>query len=57
VKLGIEAPDRVRVLRGELAFETPADRDPDVLELKPSLFTQPEEFAVCSDQFPHPHIA
>jgi hypothetical protein len=25
--------------------------------LKPSLFTQPEEFAVCSDQFPHPHIA
>jgi len=57
VKLGIEAPADVRVLRGELAFEGIADRDPEILELKPGLFTQPEEFATCSDQFPHPHIA
>jgi carbon storage regulator len=57
VKLGIEAPADVRVLRGELAFEGVADRERDILELNSGLFNQPEEFAVCSDQFPHPHIA
>jgi sRNA-binding carbon storage regulator CsrA len=57
VKLGIEAPDNVRVLRGELAFETVEAREGDILELKPGLFSQPDALAACSDQFPHPHIA
>lgn len=57
VKLGIEAPNHVRVLRGELAFESMDERKRDILELKSGVFGQSEAMAVCSDQFPHPHIA
>lgn len=51
VKLGIEAPQEVRVLRGELFGEELKVRRGDVIEL-------PEKMALAvSDQFPHPHIA
>jgi carbon storage regulator len=62
VKIGVQAPDEVRVLRAEL-LENPRTEAPrpagarkgDILDLgehQLSDFT-----AVCSDQFPHPHIA
>lgn len=57
VKLGIEAPNDVRVLRGELAFDTVTAREGDILELNSALFAPPDALAVCSDQYPHPHIA
>lgn len=57
VKLGIEAPNNVRVLRGELSEiaqpETPKVRK-GVLELS---LCRDVDLEQCSDQFPHPHIA
>lgn len=51
VKIGIEAPDHVRVLRAELCDETP--RAP---KIDPASFgrtnNEPIQFA-CSDQYPH----
>lgn len=55
VKIGIEAPANVRVVRGELMAE-PAKESGRPLD---TLFLpdHPEMVASCSDQFPHPHIA
>ena len=50
VKLGIEAPRDVRVLRGELCGGELQVRKGDVIEF-------PETSRAVSDQFPHPHIA
>lgn len=55
VKLGIEAPNNVRVLRGELAENDVPARKGDILEL--GSLDRPEMSCLCSDQFPHPHIA
>jgi carbon storage regulator len=55
VKIGIEAPTNVRVIRGELAAlpRVPAS----ALAPRISSIDQPAELAtVCSDQFPHPHL-
>lgn len=47
VKIGIDAPDDVRVLRGELTDEIPATPEPSVSKLA-------EHFSgVLSDQYPH----
>ena len=54
VKLGIEAPANVRLLRGELEFEEVSARKGDILELN-SAAADPT--TAYSDQFPHPHIA
>ena len=58
VKIGVEAPDDVRVLRGELCG-TPAPK-PTCPNREDSLGDQEEEtrlVGVWSDQFPHPHIS
>ncbi len=55
VKLGIDAPDNVRVLRGELADHGIPARKGDILEL--TAIDKPEATCLCSDQFPHPLIA
>lgn len=60
VKIGIEAPADVRVVRGELAtFD--GDQKPEadgnsLLEVSPSAIRPGAMVAACSDQFPHPHI-
>ncbi len=51
VKVGIDAPANVRVVRGELLSDARGRLEPqDPLELPA------EAIATCSDQFPHPHI-
>jgi carbon storage regulator CsrA len=55
VKIGIEAPANVRVIRGEL-LEAPDQAAPDSAWC-PSDADQPEAMVTCSDQFPHPHLA
>ena len=67
VKLGIEAPSEVRVLRGELLVDRSAPEktdlqrtaatDTDILELKSEPMAVTQTAFACSDQYPHPHIA
>ena len=67
VKLGIEAPSEVRVLRGELlvegaapgrtASEETVPTDTDILELNSKPMAVAQTTFACSDQYPHPHIA
>ena len=45
VKIGIEAPDHVRVIRGELVNQ--------VISPEPAATKLAEHFNVLSDQFPH----
>lgn len=53
VKLGIDAPENVRVLRAELVGTPPTVKA--VRRLEPVM--RPRETASClSDQYPHPHI-
>jgi len=47
VKIGIDAPDSVRVIRGELLEAAPVAATDDVSEM-PSIYS-----GVASDQFPH----
>jgi carbon storage regulator len=56
VKIGIEAPANVRVVRGEL---TPlGDHQAEQhAELYPFEMEDAEADATYSDQFPHPHLA
>ena len=56
VKIGIEAPANVRVIRGELLDGPDPAAAPDSAWC-PSDAAQPEAMVTCSDQFPHPHIA
>jgi len=48
VKIGIEAPDDVRVIRGELLDQVKAPIVPEALVAKLA-----EHFEVLSDQYPH----
>jgi carbon storage regulator len=51
VKIGIDAPDEIRVIRGELLEETKAEAKPDAGEAargNRSMYR-----GVMSDQFPH----
>jgi carbon storage regulator len=56
VKIGIEAPANVRVIRGELLEGHDPVSAPDSAWC-PSDADQPEAMVTCSDQFPHPHLA
>jgi len=56
VKIGIEAPANVRVIRGEL-LEQPDAAAKQEPTWCPSDVDQPEAMITCSDQFPHPHLA
>ncbi len=56
VKIGIEAPANVRVIRGEL-LECPDHAAAPDSSWCPSDADQPEALVTCSDQFPHPHLA
>jgi carbon storage regulator len=55
VKLGIEAPDHVRVLRAELVGTPPVVKT--VHRLQPGDFKARGTTSCLSDQYPHPHIA
>ena len=48
VKIGIEAPDDVRVIRGELLGDTVARVQPDT-----AVSQLADHFDVLSDQYPH----
>jgi carbon storage regulator CsrA len=56
VKIGIEAPANVRVIRGEL-LETPEAAGEPESNWSPSPIDHAEAVVTCSDQFPHPQIA
>ena len=55
VKIGIEAPPNVRVVRGELMLH-PAKSLEEDQDWSPVEGSQREMAHVCSDQFPHPHV-
>lgn len=57
VKIGIEAPGNVRILRGELCEHPQAVATGDILGWKPNEAERMEMARPCSDQFPHTHIA
>lgn len=61
VKIGIEAPDSVRVLRAELCQDGTERSPAEAGAAGPSEFSEGEDeeaelLARCSDQFPLPHI-
>ena len=57
VKIGIEAPSNVRILRGELCGDVRNAREGDVLDLDPPETDCTQmSYAFCSDQFPHPNF-
>jgi carbon storage regulator len=57
VKIGIEAPANVRVLRAELCDEPRPMASATAVGSKPELKPAREEMvANCSDQYPHPFI-
>lgn len=51
VKIGIEAPEHVRVLRAELCDERDPAVDPQPV-IPPACLDSRQMLAVCSDQFP-----
>jgi carbon storage regulator CsrA len=57
VKIGIEAPANVRVIRGELLDGPSGQASTPESSWCPSESEQPEAMMTCSDQFPHPHLA
>ncbi len=58
VKIGIEAPANVRVLRAELCDEVRPTAVTAVASSKPEMkpVVREELVANCSDQFPHPFV-
>lgn len=52
VKIGIDAPSHVRVLRAELCDEPPQVAKPNIVEL-PSRVDMTMKTAAYSDQYPH----
>jgi carbon storage regulator CsrA len=56
VKIGIEAPANVRVVRGEL-LDSNDPASSAHTNWMPSAADHPEAMVTCSDQFPHPHLA
>jgi carbon storage regulator len=58
VKIGIQAPESVRVLRGELCADAPASTaaPADCLGGETDCLGEEDDLIVaCSDQFPHHH--
>ncbi len=56
VKIGVEAPANVRVLRGELSEHTVIVSKGDTIELEAGAAACDEADPVCSDQFSHPDL-
>ena len=54
VKIGIEAPANVRVLRGELSEETVIASKGDTIKLEAGAASCDDAKPVCSDRYPHP---
>ena len=56
VKIGVEAPANVRILRGELSEDTVIASKGDTIELEARAVSDDDAEPVCSDQFPHSHL-
>ena len=56
VKIGVEAPSNVRVLRGELIEDTVIASKGDTIVLETGAAACDDAQPVCSDQIPHPHL-
>ena len=57
VKIGVEAPTNVLVLRGELSEDTVIVSKGDTIELEGRATSEDDDAnPVCSDQVPHPHL-
>lgn len=56
VKIGIDAPASVRVVRGELVITSSNDKGDRMLEVSPVAQDEEALETTCSDQFPQPHI-
>jgi carbon storage regulator CsrA len=56
VKIGIDAPANVRVVRGELVITQPNEKANPIPVACPVATDEEAIEATCSDQFPHPHI-
>jgi carbon storage regulator len=56
VKIGIDAPASVRVVRGELIITQSNDQAAPMLEVSPVALDDEALETTCSDQFPQPHI-
>jgi len=55
VKIGVQAPEDVRVLRTELCEQPPSLKQPVRRAVDEA--DQAAMVSTCSDQFPHPHLA
>ena len=55
VKIGIEAPANVRVVRGELTLHPVKSLEEDP-HWSPVEEAEREMAHACSDQYPHPHV-
>jgi carbon storage regulator len=55
VKIGVQAPDDVRVLRSELCDQPPRLKQPVKRAVDEA--DRAALVSTCSDQFPHPHLA
>ena len=56
VKIGVEAPAHVRVLRGELSEDTVLVSKGDTIELEGRAVSFDDAEPASSDQSPHPHL-
>ena len=56
VKIGIDAPANVRVVRGELVITHPLESTGSRTEVSAAAADEDVFDATCSDQFPEPHI-
>ncbi|HUE13526.1 MAG TPA: carbon storage regulator [Planctomycetaceae bacterium] len=56
VKIGIDAPASVRVVRGELVITQSNDQAAPMLDVSPVALDEEALETTCSDQFPQPHI-
>jgi carbon storage regulator len=55
IKIGIEAPRSIRVLRGELCEADFPAKVEQTIEFPEEAYS--ETAVACSDQFPQPHVA
>ena len=56
VRIGVEAPANVRVLRGELSEDTVIVSKGDTIEMEGRASSFNDTEPVCSDQFPDPYL-
>jgi carbon storage regulator len=56
VKIGIDAPASVRVVRGELVITNANDKTDPILDVSAVAADEEALETTCSDQFPQPHI-